>query len=173
MIFSCVTPTLNFFETYFASASLKIGIPFACPYLINPLSKTSDSDFLTISGGEKSGSPTSMCIIFCPSCSSDFAFKKIERCVCLFSDCTLIDSFSKKFKNFDANVSSNPISLDNCNIFPRKLSSRSSSETLFPIFFLTSPISFAIFVLVFSKLIISTVTASILFLRSLISDIFL
>ena len=86
IIFSSVTSTLNFFETYFASASLKIGIPFACPYFINPFSKTSVNDFLTISGGKKSGSPTSMCIIFLPFCSSDFAFKKIERCVCLFSD---------------------------------------------------------------------------------------
>ena len=29
IMFSCVTFTLNFFETYFASESLKIGIPFA------------------------------------------------------------------------------------------------------------------------------------------------
>ena len=110
MIFSCVISTLNFCETYFASASLNFGIPLACPYFINPSSKTSDNDFLTISGGKKSGSPTSICMIFLPSCSSDFAFRNIERCVCLFSDCTFIDSFNKKFKNFDANVSSNPIS---------------------------------------------------------------
>ncbi len=172
-IFSCVILTSNFFETNSANASLNIGIPFACPYFMNPFSKTSESDFSTIFGGKKSGSPTSICIIFSPFCSSDFAFKKIERCVCLFADCTFIDSFNKKFKNFDASVSFNPISFDTCIILPRKLSSRSSSVTPFPIFFLTSPISFAISVLVFSNLIISNVTKSILFLRLLMSDIFL
>ena len=60
MMFSCVTFVLNFSETYFASASRKIGIPLACPYFKNPLSNTSFNAFFTIVGGKKSGSPTSI-----------------------------------------------------------------------------------------------------------------
>ena len=86
IILSCVTLVLNLLEIYFASASLKTGIPFTLPYFRNPLSKTSSSAFFTIGGGKKSGSPTSIWIIFFPCCSSDFAFKKIDRCVCLLFD---------------------------------------------------------------------------------------
>ena len=48
--------------------------------------KMFESEFRTVSGGLKSGSPTSKCMIFFPLRSNSFAFRKIVRCVCDSND---------------------------------------------------------------------------------------
>src|SRR3970282_1334092 len=109
-------------------------------------------------------------IIFFPCCSKDFAFKKIERCVCLFVVCTVIDSFNKKLRNLVPIPSSISISVHKEITFERRFSSLFSSVTLKPRSFFIVPIFFTISVLFFNKLIISSVISSILSRRLSISD---
>ena len=87
-IFSNDVLTWNFCEIYFASASLKIlTFPLNLHILYTPCHKLREiAASLTIFGGKKSGSPTSIWIYFFPSRSIFFAFKNTARCVCLFED---------------------------------------------------------------------------------------
>ena len=58
-IFSEFTSQSKFSLQNFATVCLNSGSPFAGPYFPNPFSYICDNDFLTDSGGLKSGSPTS------------------------------------------------------------------------------------------------------------------